>query len=99
MVMKMKTKSKICTVALIIIVFILSLTACSDSNGGIISNYNFENGSGTSIKNWKKYDYHKDYEKDSSRTKISLVDMGFDGQCVKIESSGKNDARDRKSVV
>lgn len=89
----MKAKSKICVIFLIIIILVLSLTACSDSKGGIISNADFETGSGSSIKNWEQYDYHKDYEKDSSRTKISLVDMGFNGKCVKIESKGLNDAR------
>lgn len=74
--MKMKTKSKICTFLFIIIILVLSLTSCSSSEG-LVSNSNFEKGSGTSIKNWKQYDYHKDYENDSSRTKFSLVDMGL----------------------
>ena len=90
--MKMKIKSKICTVFLIILILVLSLTACSSSEG-LISNSGFEKGSGTSINGWKQYDYHKDYENDSSRTKFSLVDMGFDGQCLKIETVGGNDAR------
>lgn len=93
MVMKMKTKIKLFTVCLLTIVIILSLSACSNMSGSIISNSDFEKGSGTSISGWEQYNYHKDYGKDSSRTKISLVDMGFDGQCVKIESTKGNDAR------
>ena len=95
MVMKMKKlkNNKLFAMFLLILVLILSLTACSGSEDGIISNSDFSKGSGKSIDGWEKYDYHKDFENDSSRTEISLVDMGFDGQCVKIESKGNNDAR------
>lgn len=95
MVMKMKNKrnTKLFIFILMSVILILSLSACSDSDGGIVTNANFEKGKGKSITGWEAYDYHKDYENDSSLTTISLVDMGFDGQCVKIESKGNNDAR------
>ena len=93
MVTKMKKKSKIFATLMLLVIMVVSFAACSKAGGNIISNADFEKGSGSSINGWKLYNYHKDYEGDSSRTKISLVDMGFDGKCVKIESTGDNDAR------
>ncbi|MBE7058584.1 MAG: phospholipid carrier-dependent glycosyltransferase [Ruminococcaceae bacterium] len=88
-----KTTIKLFLVLLIFVMAFAFFTACSDKEGGIITNSDFEKGKGSSINGWKLYNYHKDYENDSSRTQISLVDMGFDGKCVKIESKGDNDAR------
>ena len=85
MVMKMKKKSRFFATFMLLAIMVVSFAACSGAGGDIISNADFEKGSGSSINGWKLYNYHKDYEGDSSRTKISLVDMGFDGKCVKIE--------------
>lgn len=72
---------------------LLSLSACS--SGGIpeFKNSDFSSGSGSSIEGWIKYDYAKDSGGNSTSTDISLTDIGFSGQCVKIENKVKNDAR------
>ena len=91
--MFVKTKKIKLVLLLMIFVTVFALFAACSENGGILKNADFEKGKGSSINGWKLYNYHKDHENDSSRTQISLVDMGFDGKCVKIESKGDNDAR------
>lgn len=90
--MKKKT-IKLFSIFLLLAVVFTFFTSCSGKDDNLIENPDFKKGEGASIGSWEQYNYHKDFENDSSRTQISLVDMGFDGQCVKIESKGDNDAR------
>lgn len=72
---------------------VLSLSACSGGGNAELKNSDFESGSGASIDAWSQYNYKKDYEGNTECTKITLADIGFSGQCVRIASQNKNDAR------
>ena len=72
---------------------LFSLSACSGSGIDTLQNGDFESGSGTSIDGWSQYNYKKSYEGNTECTDISLVDLGFSGQCVRIASRSNNDAR------
>ena len=76
-----------------IFLLLISLSACSGRKNSEIRNRGFENGSGTSIDDWKQYNYRYDFGGNTECTQISLVDLGFSGQCVRIASQNKNDAR------
>lgn len=87
----MKNK-RLILAGVMIFVLIISLASCSGKNLKI-KNSDFEKGSGSEISGWEQWNYKKDYEKNNSCTTITLVDKGFSGQCVKIESKNMNDAR------
>ena len=89
-----KQKIKLFFTLVIVVMMFVFVASCSSSDGSLIENFNFEKGEGSSIDDWELYNYHKDFENDSSCTTISLVKhSGTDGQCVKIESKKDNDAR------
>lgn len=92
--MAMQNKRKICfTFALLIFVIcLLFASGCSSEGDNLISNGNFSSGSGSKISDWDIYDYNENIgDKDS--TKITIVNDGYEGKGVKIESTKDNDAR------
>lgn len=81
-------------IALILIVILAPavFTGCSGGGNASLQNGDFEAGSGSKITDWSQYNYQKNVG-DSKCTSISLVDDGYSGKCVKIDSQSTNDAR------
>ena len=71
----------------------LTFSACSEGGSTELENSGFESGSGASIDGWSQYNYKKDYEGNTDCTLITLAEMDFSGQCVRIASQDQNDAR------
>ena len=87
-----RSSRRVFAAAALCVLLLFSLSACSEENTAI-QNGDFSKGSGASIDGWSQYNYAKDYQAITNRSTITLTDQGFDGQCVKIESRDKNDAR------
>ncbi len=92
--MKVSKRKRISFISIVLVCIscLLVLCGCSDGSQKIILNGDFESGSGKNIKKWDIYDYNDDYDAGEASI-ISIVDSGYSGKGVKIESKSDNDAR------